>query len=143
MAKNKKPVPSPSPPPPDSGERAAVPKAAGEAVPAAATPQAAPPRPVAPVQAPLVSRSAPAPTGNGTAHRDKPVHEVRIGRVKAVIWANQTEAGIRHNVTLRRLFKRDGSPQWEQSDSFGRDDLPLVMEVSRQAWLWIYAHSQG
>jgi hypothetical protein len=70
--------------------------------------------------------------------RDRPVHEVRIGRIKAVIWANQTESGVRHNVTLRRIYKRDASSQWETSDSFGRDDLPVVMEVTRQAWLWIY-----
>ena len=63
--------------------------------------------------------------------RDRPVHEVRIGRIKAVIWANQTESGVRHNVTLRRIFKRDASAQWETSDSFGRDDLPVVMEVTR------------
>ena len=74
--------------------------------------------------------------------RDRPVHEVRIGRIKAVIWANQTDNGVRHNVTLRRIFKRDASSQWESSDSFGRDDLPVVMEVTRQAWMWIY-QNQG
>ncbi len=92
--------------------------------------------------------SAPGPTtGTAQATNDdtasnKPVQEIRIGKIKAVIWANQTESGIRHNVTLRRLFKRDENPTWEQSDSFGRDDLPVVMEVSRAAWLWIYAHSR-
>jgi hypothetical protein len=92
-----------------------------------------PDRPPAPAQA------ARGENGSGQA-KDKPVHEVRIGKVKAVIWANQTEAGVRHNVTLRRIFKRDGNAQWEQSDSFGRDDLPLVMEVTRQAWLWVFSH---
>ena len=71
--------------------------------------------------------------------REKPVHEIRLGRVKAVIWANDTEAGTRHNVTLRRIYKRDNQSQWEQSDSYGRDDLPLAIEVLHQAWLWIYA----
>jgi hypothetical protein len=69
------------------------------------------------------------------------VHEVRIGKVKAVIFANTTESGIRHNVVLKRLFKRDAKSQWETSDSFGRDDLPLVEEVAKRAWLWIYEHS--
>jgi hypothetical protein len=46
-------------------------------------------------------------------------------------------------VTLRRIFKREGSSNWEQSDSFGRDDLPLVMEVAKRAWLWVYAEGQG
>jgi hypothetical protein len=70
--------------------------------------------------------------------RAKPVHEIRLSRVKAVIWLNETENGPRHNVTLRRIFKRDSNAQWEQSDSFGRDDLPLVEAATRQAWLWIY-----
>jgi hypothetical protein len=70
---------------------------------------------------------------------NRPAHEVRLGRVKAVVWANATDGGVRHNVTVRRLFKREGSATWEQSDSFARDDLPVVMEVVRQAWVWIYA----
>jgi hypothetical protein len=74
--------------------------------------------------------------------RIKPVHEVRMGRIKAAIWANESESGLRYNVTLRRLYKRDGATDWEQSDSFGRDDLPLVMEVSRAAWMWIFATAQ-
>lgn len=75
------------------------------------------------------------------ASGQKPAHEVRLGRVKAVVWANATDGGVRHNVTVRRLFKRDGSSTWEQSDSFGRDDLPIVAEVVRQAWLFIYSQA--
>ena len=82
-------------------------------------------------------------SGSSAPAKDKPIHEVRIGRVKAVIWANRTENGTRHNITLRSIFKRNSNAQWVQSDSFGRDDLPLVMEVSRQAWLWIFDHAQG
>ena len=84
------------------------------------------------------------PSGNASSSsREKPVHEIRIGRIKAVIWANQTEAGTRHNVTLKRIFKRDSSAQWEQSDNFGRDDLLLVGEVCRQAALWIFEHGNA
>ena len=75
--------------------------------------------------------------------KEKPVHEVRIGKVVAVIWANQAGSGVRHNITLRRIFKRDDSSQWESSDSFGRDDLLLVAEVCRQAALWVYEHAKG
>src|SRR5690606_22683302 len=57
--------------------------------------------------------------------RTRPVHEVRLGRIKAAVWENQTQNGTRHNVTLSRLYK-DGD-QWKDSASFGRDDLPLVM----------------
>jgi hypothetical protein len=88
-----------------------------------------------PEQAPSPS----SPSSSEKSEKARPVFEARLGRVKACVWANETESGVRHNVTVRRLFKRDGSANWEQSDSFGRDDLPVVMEVVRQAWVWIYA----
>ena len=60
----------------------------------------------------------------------KPVHEVRSGRVRAAIWENETQNGLRHNVTFSRLYK-DGD-QWKDSSSFGRDDLPLLIKVADQ-----------
>ena len=72
--------------------------------------------------------------------KDKPVHEVRLGRIKATIWQNQTETGVRHNVQLRRLYK-DGK-EWKTSDSFGRDDLPLVGKVADLAHTWIFQRAQ-
>ena len=35
----------------------------------------------------------------------KPITEVRIGRVKATIWRNGTDEQPRHNVTFSRLYK--------------------------------------
>lgn len=71
--------------------------------------------------------------------KTRPVHEVRLGRIRAAIWENETENGIRHNVTLSRLYK-DGE-QWKDSTSFGRDDLPVLAMVANQAFLWV--HEQG
>ena len=68
--------------------------------------------------------------------KSKPVHEVRLGRVKAAVWANDTENGVRHNVTLSRIYK-DGD-EWKDSTSFGRDDLPLVAKVADKAHDWIF-----
>ncbi len=68
--------------------------------------------------------------------KQQPVHEIRLGRVKGTIWANETDNGIRHNVSITRLFK-DGD-EWKQTTSFGRDDLPLVAKVVDMAHLWIY-----
>ena len=70
---------------------------------------------------------------------NRPVHEVRIGRVRAAIWENETQNGMRHNVTFSRLYN-DGDG-WKDSTSFGRDDLPLVAKVADQAQLWIYGQS--
>ena len=68
---------------------------------------------------------------------NKPVHEVRMGRIKAAVWENETQNGTRHNVTLQRIYK-DDSGEWQTSDSFGRDDLPLLAKVVDQAHTWIY-----
>ena len=61
----------------------------------------------------------------------KPVAEVRIGRVKAAIWQNETEGRTRHNVTFSRLY-RDGD-QWKSTQSFGRNDLLVLAKVADQA----------
>lgn len=74
-----------------------------------------------------------------TAHR-KPIHEIRMGRIKAAIWQNETENGIRYNVTVGRLYK-DGS-DWKQTESFGRDDLPVLAKVADQAHTFIFHKQQ-
>jgi hypothetical protein len=75
--------------------------------------------------------------------KSRPIHEIRMGRIRAAIWENETQNGTRHNVTLSRLYK-DGD-EWKDSTSFGRDDLPLVAKVSDLAHSWIYQEvsSQG
>ena len=70
----------------------------------------------------------------------KPVHEIRLGRIKAAVWQNHTQNGTRHNVTLSRLY-RDGN-KWKDSTSFGRDDLPVVAKVADLAHTWIFQQSQ-
>ena len=72
----------------------------------------------------------------------KPVHEVRLGRIKAAVWANETENGVRHNVTFTRLYK-DDQGRWQDSASFGREDLPLLVKVADQAHTWIYQQGSG
>ena len=75
-----------------------------------------------------------------TSNKVRPVHEVRMGRIRAAIWENETANGNRHNVSLSRIYK-DGDT-WKDSNSFGRDDLPLVMKVSDMAHSWIFENSQ-
>ena len=67
----------------------------------------------------------------------KPVHEVRLGKIKAAIWANESERGIRYNVTVSRIYK-DGD-EWKSSESFGRDDIPLVIKALDRAHDFMFA----
>ena len=71
----------------------------------------------------------------------KPIHEVRLGLIKAAIWQNQTRVGERHNVTLTRLY-RNGDV-WKESTHFGRDDLLLAAKVLDLAHSWIYQQDRA
>ncbi len=68
-----------------------------------------------------------------------PVKEIRLGRIKANIWANETDQGKRYNTQIRRIYK-DGD-DWKETDSLGRDELLLAGKVLDQAHSWI--HEQG
>ena len=68
--------------------------------------------------------------------KNKPVHEIRLGRIRAAVWQNETEAGARHSVTFTRLYK-DGE-QWKDSASFGREDLLLLAKLADVAHSWLY-----
>ncbi|MBI1349411.1 hypothetical protein GC163_24355 [bacterium] len=71
---------------------------------------------------------------------NKPINEVRMGTIKAAIWQNEAKNGHRYNVRITRLYK-DGD-EWKTSDSFGRDELPLVAKVADMAHSWIFQHTQ-
>ena len=59
----------------------------------------------------------------------KPITEVRIGRVKATVWRNGTDEQPRHNVTFSRLYK-DEAGEWKSTQSFGRNDLLVLAKVA-------------
>ena len=56
------------------------------------------------------------------AQKQKPVHEIRLGRIRVAIWANQSNGkGVWFNTTIVRLYK-DGD-EWKETAAYGRDDL--------------------
>jgi hypothetical protein len=71
----------------------------------------------------------------------KPVHEIRFGRIKAVIWPVEGQHGRFYSVTIARIY-RDAAT-WKESTSFSRDDLPLVGKVADQAHSWIFTQGQN
>jgi hypothetical protein len=70
----------------------------------------------------------------------KPVHEIRVGGIRASIWRNESDKGPRFNTTFERSF-RDGD-EWKTSDSFGRDDLLTLGFVAQEALRWIVDQRQ-
>lgn len=73
-------------------------------------------------------------------NKQKPVHEVRLGAIKAAVWKNDTQNGVRYNTTFSRLYKDED--EWKTTDSFGRDDLLVLAKVADRAHSWIHEQSQ-
>lgn len=76
-----------------------------------------------------------------TKQKQQPVQEVRIGNIKAALWQNQTDSGIRYNVTFQRLY-RDDAGKWQSTESFGRDDLLVLAKVAERAFDHIHELQQ-
>ena len=72
--------------------------------------------------------------------KTKPINEVRIGAVKAAIWRNEVNGGVRYNATFSRLYRDED--QWRSTESFGRDDLIVLAKVADQTHSWICAQGQ-
>lgn len=76
---------------------------------------------------------------NGTKadKKNQPVHEERIGAVKAVVWANPTKVGgTMFNTTVARIYK-DADGNWQETGSLGRDDLLVAGKVLDRVHSWI------
>ena len=69
-------------------------------------------------------------------HHIQPTSATIFNRRQHTIWENETPTGKRHNVTIARLYKDDD--EWKRTESFGRDDLPLVAKVADLAHSWIF-----
>ncbi len=70
----------------------------------------------------------------------QPVHVIRLGLIKVSVWRKRTRSGIRHAVTIARLY-RNGDV-WKQSSRYGRDDIPQVRLALDRAYEWIYRNGR-
>ena len=75
-----------------------------------------------------------------TNTKDKPVETIVIRMVKAEIMETETENGKHYRVTFSSLYK-DGE-EWQESESYGRDDLPILSKVADIAYSKVHELSQ-
>ena len=68
---------------------------------------------------------------------NKPVQSFRLRGITASVFENQSEDGKTtfYKVTLQRSYKQ--GEEWKSTNSFGRDDLPLVSLLTKQDWEFI------
>lgn len=69
---------------------------------------------------------------------NKPVHEIRLGSVRAAIWANITQNGVRHSVTISRSYKVGND--WKKTNSYGKEDLLVLEKITELAQKWLYKY---
>lgn len=63
----------------------------------------------------------------------------RMNGIRATVWANPTDKGVRYNTTFERSY-RDGE-EWKTTDSYGRDDLLVLAYVAKEAFRWIVSQT--
>jgi hypothetical protein len=72
------------------------------------------------------------------AQKAKPVHEIKLVRIRASIWTNRGQRqDVWYSVSITRRY-RNGET-WKDTTSFGRDDLPLVVKAAEMAYAWIWS----
>ena len=69
--------------------------------------------------------------------KQKPAYEIRLGRIRAAVWANENgQDDVWFNATVTRSYN-DGD-RWKDSNTFRRDDLPVVAKAMDMAYAWIW-----
>jgi hypothetical protein len=76
-------------------------------------------------------------TKNAAASTKLPVKTFRLGRIKAAVWENEADQKKYFNVTFAQTYV-DEAKNYHDTDSFGRDDLPLVAKLADQAHTFIF-----
>src|SRR5215211_6986697 len=69
-----------------------------------------------------------------------PVKTLRLGRIKAAVWENNSDQRAFFNVTFARTYM-DNDKKFRDTDSFGRDDLLLLAKLADQAHTFICEHT--
>ena len=65
-------------------------------------------------------------------NNNRPVHEIRMGGVKASIWKNDAKnGGSFYSASFHTLY-RDSEGSWCRSSSFGREDLLLLAKIANE-----------
>ena len=84
----------------------------------------------------------PAPQSKNTSAKAHPIQTFRLGRIKAAVWENEADQRKFYNVTFARTYTGDDQ-QPHDTDSFGRDDLPLVAKLADRAHTFIFERMAG
>ena len=72
----------------------------------------------------------------------KPLHELRLGRIKSTIWPARGPNPRLLSTKIVCLYKEKDGQTWKETTNFDRDDLPLVAKVADLSHTWIFTYCQ-
>lgn len=75
------------------------------------------------------------------SENNKPVKQFRAGAVNVSVFQREHNGTKFYNATPSRAYTKDDGKTWEYSDSFDRDDLPVVASLLNQAFSFIVAET--
>lgn len=82
------------------------------------------------------------PNENEGGSRQPPAATLIAGRLRVVIWENESKEGKWHSLTLTRSYK-DSKGNWQQAATLSRDDTLAAAELLRLAYHKILELSGG
>jgi hypothetical protein len=76
-------------------------------------------------------------TKGGVMGKKQPAHEIKLGKIRVAIWANETEdQKIWFTAVVSRIYK--SGDQWRGTTTLKHDDLPIAMKAIDMAYAWIW-----
>ena len=74
--------------------------------------------------------------------KEKPVHRIVLGKVRAAIWLNTNEEGDRYyRASIVRRYRK--GEEWAESNSYSPEELPLVSQAAQMACSWMCEHHEA
>lgn len=73
--------------------------------------------------------------------KNKPVHEIRNGSLKATIWLNSANSGKEFYTTTFTRSYRTSEGEWKDSTQMNSSDLLLLSKMAELAHQWIASQS--
>lgn len=70
--------------------------------------------------------------------KQRPVHEVRLGRIRVTIWGRTGGSGSPEYYSVPSRLYKDDEDNWAQTDGFWPEDLPVLMKLLDMAAIWIW-----
>ena len=71
---------------------------------------------------------------------NKPALEIKLCNIKGTVWLNDMNGKTVPNISITKLYKKEGS--WKRTTSFSHRDLVLVAKVADEIHTQLYTQAQ-